>query len=284
MRAKTITRVIRVSRRRFSEGLSTVQLQGQHLPEHLDPFLAFDHFQMSEPSFPPHPHAGFSAVTYLFEDSEGGLINRDSLGDRSEIAPGELHWTTAGRGLLHEEGPKLRGTPCNGLQLSVNLASIDKFTEPRSQHLATKDVPLFDQEGTRVRVLVGSWSGLTSPLLPPTPVTLLDVHLEQGAFFQAEVPEGESRFVYVVSGAGEFGPFDDVVPIHALQAGGFSPRGQLLQVRAMNSPLHVVIAGGRPLREPTMFHGPFCMNTPEQLQRALLDYQEGRMGHLEPSS
>jgi redox-sensitive bicupin YhaK (pirin superfamily) len=282
-RVKTVTRVIRIVRRRINEGLSIAQVHGQHLPEHLDPFLAFDHFRMSQPYFPPHPHAGFCAVTYLFEDSAGGFISRDSLGCCCEIAPGELHWTTAGRGIVHEEVPKVRGLLCSGLQIFVNLSAMDKLCEPRSQHLAAKHVPASSQDGTRVRVAAGSWNGLTSPLSKVTPCTLLDVAMEPGASFEAPVPEGESRFAYVLRGEGEFGPADDSIPIHELQAGGFSTKGHLLQVRTTASPLHVVIAGGRPLQEPTVFHGPFCMNTPEQIQRTILDYQEGRMGRLEPS-
>jgi redox-sensitive bicupin YhaK (pirin superfamily) len=283
IRAKTITRVIRVARRTVNEGLSIAQLHGVHLPEHLDPFLVFDHFHMSQPYFPPRPHAGLCAVTYLFADSQGGFIHRDSLGERGEITPGELHWTTTGRGVVHEEVPKSCGTLCQGLQIFVNLAAPDKLTEPRSQHLAAKDIPLFHQDGTQVRVLVGSWNGLTSPLLPPTHVTLLDVTLEPGALFEAEVPDEESRFAYILHGEGDFGPADDSIPIHELQAGGFSAKGHLLQVRATALPLRVVIAGGRPLREPIVFQGSFCMNTLDQFERTLLDYEEGRMGYLEPS-
>ncbi|MFB2920991.1 MULTISPECIES: pirin family protein [Aerosakkonema] len=100
-------------------GFSDYNLHDQ-LGVSLDPFLNLVDFHMSQPTFKPHPHAGFSAVTYMFEDSEGAFINRDSLGDRSRIAPGDLHWTQAGSGMLHEEVPERAGVDCHGLQMFVN--------------------------------------------------------------------------------------------------------------------------------------------------------------------
>ncbi len=110
----------------------------------LDPFLALTDFHMTEPTFAPHPHAGFSAVTYMFRDSAGSFRNRDSLGDESVIEPGALHWTQAGAGMMHEEIPIEPGLDCHGLQLFVNLRSEHKLAPPRAFHVSAADVPVVD--------------------------------------------------------------------------------------------------------------------------------------------
>jgi len=102
----------------------------------LHPILGFDHFRMNGPTFAPHPHAGFSAVSYVFEDSPGALRNRDSLGHDLTVQPGELLWTQAGSGVIHDEVPATRGAPIHGLQLFVNLSSKNKHIEPRMLHFS----------------------------------------------------------------------------------------------------------------------------------------------------
>src|SRR6266508_3788 len=87
----------------------------------IDPFIGVDHAWMSAPTFPPHPHAGFSAVSYLFLDSETGIANQDSIGNHNLIRPGGLHWTTAGRDVVHEEVSAEAGKTVHSLQLFVNL-------------------------------------------------------------------------------------------------------------------------------------------------------------------
>jgi redox-sensitive bicupin YhaK (pirin superfamily) len=93
------------------------------IADNLDPFLTFDEFHMSRPVFPPHPQAGFSVFTYVFEDSQGAIINRDSYSDHSRIAPSGLHWIQAGRGAQHEENPERPYQDTHGLQFWVNHSS-----------------------------------------------------------------------------------------------------------------------------------------------------------------
>jgi redox-sensitive bicupin YhaK (pirin superfamily) len=280
---RTLKRVeasARVSRRSRSAGLSIAQVHGEHLPGHLDPFLAFDHFEMAQPFFPPHPHAGFSAVTYLFPQSANGFVNRDSRGDRVEIHPGDLHWTAAGSGLLHEEVPITRGVVCHGLQIFVNLHSTKKWMRPEVLHLDAAQVPVVRDQGAEVRVVAGSHAGVFSPLAPPTAVTLLDVLLEPGAVLRHQVPAGEQRFVYVLDGAAQAGGEEQVLDKGS--AAGFSQEGERIELRSARG-AHLVLAGGAPLREPAVFYGPFCMTTQEEIQRAVANFQAGAMGALEPS-
>lgn len=280
---KSITARVHISRRSRSPGLSIAQLHGEHLPEHLDPFLAFDHFEMAQPFFPPHPHAGFSAVTYMFPESQNGFVNRDSRGARVRIDPGDLHWTAAGSGILHEEVPQVRGVTCHGLQIFVNLSSGKKWMPSEILHLDAAQIPRVREGGTEVRVVCGRHGEVASPLVPPTPVTLLDAVLEPGGVLLHEVPAGESRFLYIVDGEVDAGPAERPVRLRKGDAVGLSAEGAQLGIRAPDQGAHVVIGGGRPLREPVVFYGPFCMTSRDEIARAIRDYEAGRMGHLDAS-
>ncbi len=279
---KTLDGVAAVPRHEKSPGLSIAQLNGEFLADYMDPFLMVDHFHMAQPFFPPHPHAGFSAVTYMFPNSRNGFINRDSRGDRSIIGPGAMHWTTAGAGIVHEEVPIKNGVVCDGLQIFVNLAAKDRLMSPESHQLEEADVPKERAAGREVRVVVGSHAGLTSPLAPPVDVVLLDVSLGPGGTFRHEFPAGQIGFVYAVSGAADFGPSDRPVRIAAGAAGGFGPKGAALGARSEGG-VHFVLAAGKPLKEPLVSYGPFVMSTSEQIQQAVKDYQSGKMGRLDQS-
>jgi redox-sensitive bicupin YhaK (pirin superfamily) len=142
------------------------------------PVVVLDEFRVSSRPFPPHPHAGFSAVTYVFEDSPGGLHSRDSLGNDVVVGPGGIVWTQAGSGLIHHEVPAEVGRELHGLQLFVNLSKRNKLVSPQMFHLAAGDVPEWrSAAGGRVRVVVGSYEGVASPLVPAEPFNLLDVEL-----------------------------------------------------------------------------------------------------------
>lgn len=250
----------------------------------LDPFLSVDHFRMSQPTFPPHPHAGFSAVTYMFEDSPGGFTNRDSLGDVSRIGPGALHWTQAARGMMHEEIPERRGVVCHGLQMFVNLRADHKQAPPRAFHADAAAIPEVSVgAGTRVRVLAGSLAGARSPLDELlTPVLLLDVHLEPSA--RAHLPvDAPSAFALGLAGAGVTGPAGAPRDLDAHVALAFAADGDHLELEAGPAGLHVLIGAGHPIGEPVVFGGPFAMTTRRDVEAAHARFQRGEMGRLAPS-
>ncbi|AGW90779.1 MULTISPECIES: pirin family protein [Cupriavidus] len=166
----------------------------------IDPFIGVDHAWMSAPTFPPHPHAGFSAVSYLFLDSETGIDNRDSLGTRNLIRPGGLHWATAGSGIVHEEVPAETGKTVHSLQIFVNLAPERQSIAPFALTVEPQDVPVVQLPGARVRVPVGSFGDARSPLNPPTEVTMLDISLEEGAELAVPVAAGHCAFVMPIFG------------------------------------------------------------------------------------
>lgn len=117
--------IAQLHRMNIGSGFRAYSLRGGEMAEPIDPFLGVDHAWMSEATFQPHPHAGFSAVSYLFLDLETGINNRDSLGNRDRIQPGGLHWTAAGRRVVHDEVPAVSGKTVHMLQIFVNL-SVDR--------------------------------------------------------------------------------------------------------------------------------------------------------------
>lgn len=255
-------------------------LRGQ-LGAHLDPWLGVDHFVMSAPFFAPHLHAGFSAVTYVFTASPGGFVNRDSLGDHTMIAPGGLHWTQAGAGLVHHEVPERTGVAAHGLQLFVNLAAADELAPPEVFRLRPDEVPEVEADGARVRVLAGAALGARSPLRAlRTPVTLLDAHLAPGAALTHPVPPHHHAWLLVVGGAGEAGAPARATPLAADHAAALAPDGDALALRAGPGGLHVVIGHGAPLREPVCWDGPVAMSTAARAAETLARHARGELGHL----
>lgn len=250
-------------------------------PLTIDPFLAFTDFHMTEPTFAPHPHAGFSAVTYMFRDSAGSFINRDSLGDRSIIGPGSLHWTQAASGMMHEEIPVEPGVDCHGLQLFVNLAAADNTQAPRAFHLDARDVPTFQPiDGVTVRVVVGEAGGHRSPIEGLlTPITLLDVDLEMGATADLTVTPTDRAVVLVVDGGVVVG--DMTLEQHDVAV--LDGPADRLSIRGSAGTSAVLVLWGTPISEPVVFGGPFVMTNRDDLTTANERFRRGEMGRLEPS-
>jgi redox-sensitive bicupin YhaK (pirin superfamily) len=249
-------------------------------PLQLDPFMGVDHAWMSEPTFPPHPHAGFSAVTYLFPDSETGIANRDSLGNSTLIEPGGLHWTAGGTGVVHEENPAVMGSTTHLLQIFVNLPADRQNAAPFALSLAPQDVPVVQRPGVRVRVPLGSFDDGRSPMTPPTRVTLLDVSLDEGAELAIPVAAGERAFFMPIVGSAalngeEFGIDDLGAPVvsPATEATTYT-------LAAKTGGAKVAVFIGEPLDQPVYSNGPMAFASRESLMAAAGAYQRGEMGRL----
>ncbi|AXI83259.1 pirin family protein [Xylella taiwanensis] len=214
----------------------------------IDPFIAVDHAWMSAPTFPPHSHAGFSAVSYVFLDSETGIDNRDNISTHNLIRPGGVHWTTAGRGIIHEEVPAETGKIVHSLQIFVNLAREQQDIMPFALSLEPHNVPVVQWPGAKVRVPVGSFGDARSPLNPPTDVTMLDIALEEDAELAIPVAAGHCAFVMPIFGTvvvdGQ--PFEH----HALKLPVFpaqdTPHAMLFQAPHGNA--KVMLFSGPPLQ------------------------------------
>lgn len=214
----------------------------------IDPFLGVDHAWMGGPTFPPHAHAGFSAVSYVFLDSETGLANRDSLGTNNLIQPGGLHWATAGSGMVHEEVPAEPGKTVHSLQIFVNLAPPLRQVAPSVLSLEPLDVPVLPQDGVKIRIPLGHFAGQRSPLRPPTEVALLDISMEAGSELRVPVAPGQCVFLMPIHGAthidGTPYALDALrVPVYPAQA-----EEHWIHLRAEQGASKIVLFSGAPLQ------------------------------------
>jgi hypothetical protein len=246
------------------------------------PVLVLDHFRVTGRPFPPHPHAGFSAVTSVFEDSQGGLRSRDSLGNDLITGPGGIVWTEAGSGLLHEEVPAETGRELHAVQIFVNLSARNKLVPPRLLRLESSEVPEWrSTAGERVRVVVGSFHGINSPLTPAEPFNLLDAWVPDEISFS--LPEEHNSLIYVLSGQARVCTDDGKQQeMRGEQALAVHGQGRV-SLRAIR-PAHALILLGAEIRESVRVYGPFIMSEQWQIEAAATRYRNGGMGHLEPIS
>lgn len=261
---------------------SVHRLNLARLGDVIHPVMGFDHFVMGGPTFAPHPHAGFSAVTYVFEDSRGGMRNRDSLGHDLNVQPGELVWTQAGRGVIHDEYPANPGVPVHGLQLFVNLGAKNKRLDPQVFHLASASIPTeTDAQGNRTRVVAGGYAGKASPMEAAEPFDFFDVQVRGD--WAWSVPVGRSVLVYVLNGEVRVvGGDGDGHALKAHEAIGLRVSGileQSLRILADRG-AHVLVLSGVDPQEPIAVYGPFIMNTESELAQAYERYRTGQMGRL----
>jgi quercetin 2,3-dioxygenase len=247
---------------------------GGELPE-LDPFLLLDEFRSDEASdyiggFPNHPHRGFETVTYMLA---GRMRHGDNHGNVGLLRPGSVQWMTAGRGIVHSEMPEQEKGLMWGFQLWVNLPAKDKMTLPRYQDIAPENIPEVDAgHGARVRVIAGTFGHVAGPVQAIATAPLyLDVKLEPNSSFSAQVPHSHNAFAYVYEGQVESGD----TRLARGELGVFGAGDSVLLTTRVQAARAILVAG-KPLNEPVARHGPFVMNTQEQIRQAIADYQSGR--------
>ena len=254
--------------------------------EQLSPFLLLDHAgpHVFTPATVPrgvgeHPHRGFETVTIVYQ---GEVDHRDSSGGGGRIRPGDVQWMTAASGLVHEEkhSPAFTrtGGPFHMAQLWVNLPARDKFAPPRYQGITAARIPsvaLPDAAGT-LRVIAGSYAGVAGPALTFSPINLWDIRLARNAQADFKVPPGHTAAVVVLSGHVRLGSGE---VLGESQVGVLDRDGDHFTLNASEDAL-LLFLGGAPLGEPIVGYGPFVMNTAAEIEQAIVDYQEGKMGQI----
>jgi quercetin 2,3-dioxygenase len=266
-------------------------------PGESDPFLLLDDFRNDDPAayragFPWHPHRGIETITYVLD---GEVEHSDSLGNRGLLGAGSVQWMTAGSGIMHQEMPRgnARGQ-MHGFQLWANLPSALKMTTPRYQDIAGGDIPeIVDDDGTRVRVVVGTFWGRTGPVdgVAAEPM-FLDVSVPPNVKKRLPVDTYASAFAYVFAGAGSFRDASQPVGIRVekeFQGEELNIRdmsgnrtlvrfdtGDTVSVQAGREGIRFLLVSGRPLKEPVAWHGPIVMNTRAELMTAMRELQSGR--------
>lgn len=260
-----------------------------------DPFLLLDDFRNENPEdylagFPWHPHRGIETITYVLA---GTVEHGDSLGNKGALGAGDVQWMTAGSGILHQEMPK--GDPAgrmHGFQLWANLPSSLKMTDPRYQDVAARDIPeVTDDDGTRVRVVCGTFWGKTGPIdgVAADP-RYLDVWVPAGRRRSLPVETSRNAFAYVFDGGGSFRDasppqgvlteqLDPAATVVREEAGNRSlvlfGGGDEVTVQAGEQGIRFLLVSGRPIEEPVAWYGPIVMNTAEQLEQAYAELHDG---------
>ena len=237
------------------------------------PFLLLAEDWFSPPAgFPDHPHRGLQTVTIVLE---GDLEHRDHTGAHGALGEGDIQWMTAGRGVVHSEMPGKRGV--HSLQLWLNLPAAQKMAEATYRDQRVADTPVKRGRGYEVRVYAGRHGGLEQAHASLWPLTLLDVSLEGEKRVELEVPPGQRAFLYVVSGHGRIEgddtPVKDEDVVWFKPVAGDEPASLGLEA---DIKLRALLFAGPVIDEPVAAHGPFVMNTMDEIRRAYADYQSGR--------
>ncbi len=259
------------------------------LRQHISPFLLLDYAGPAE--FAPtqtqrgvgtHPHRGFETVTIVYK---GEVAHRDSTGQGGTIGPGDVQWMTAASGILHEEfhSPAFaeRGGALEMVQLWVNLPARDKMAAPGYQAIVDGDIPqvALPEGAGSVRVIAGDYDGHRGPARTFTPINVWDIRLAAGRTLDLRLPAGHTAALVVLHGAIEVGG----ETVREAQMALLEREGEQLQLRA-ESDATVLLLGGEPINEPIVGHGPFVMNTRNEIVQAIEDSNAGRFGRIAPAA
>lgn len=250
-------------------GARVRRIIGSHTLEHLDPFLMLDHAIAGKPAgFPDHPHRGFETVTYMLE---GVFKHEDFKGNFGVLRAGDVQWMTAGRGIMHSEMPDSDYT--EALQLWVNLKSTDKMCEPSYQDLRSDSILSVEQDGVTAKIIAGKAMGQEASTITRTPAYFVDYRFTPGSSVLQDIPAGWNSFVYIIEGTIKIKDHE----LNTHTAGILSTEEDSLLISTTNQARCIFVAG-QPLNEPIVQHGPFVMNSFEEIQQAFTDFRNGSNG------
>lgn len=284
MTTRTLQRILDSIATSDGAGVRLRRGLGQSPFARLDPFLLLDHFSTDDADdyiagFPSHPHRGFETVTYMID---GHMRHEDHLGHVGDLRSGGVQWMTAGRGIVHSEMPQQESGRMRGFQLWINLPAKEKMKPAAYRDIPAEEIPLVALAGGgSAKVVAGTLNaGGTSTRGPIQGLTTdplyVDVSLPAGARFEASIDAGHNAFVYPFEGSVEVGGEGSARPLRAHQAGVLSD-GDGVIVTAGADGARFLLLAGRPLREPVVQYGPFVMNTREEIEQAIRDYQSGTL-------
>ncbi len=253
---------------------SMVHFDLSRLDDGRSPIMLLDDFRVSGRPFGPHPHAGFSAITYVFEDSPGALRSRDSLGNDLTVGAGGIVWLQSGRGALHEETPEEFGREIHGAQIYVNLHAANKALPPQTFWLQGSEVPSWrDEDGNVVRVVVGAYKEVSSPLLPAEAFNILDLHLQSS--ISVTLGSGSYSLIYARDAA-SVGVGAERLALRAGQVVAVYGDCEV-SIRGQDG-ARLLLLSGASIHEPRHQEGPFILNHPAEMKDVILRYQRGEMG------
>ena len=253
-------------------GVKLTRVINQPGLRHQDPFLMLDEFRSDNPDdyiagFPPHPHRGFCTLTYMLA---GTMEHKDSVGNTGEVEAGGVQWMKAAKGIIHAEMPKQVEGLMWGFQLWVNLPASEKMTDPEWYDFPSAKIPEVQAGNTTLRLIAGNYAQETGPVsLPRRDFFMADVKLH--GEFELKSQQQEKRLAYVYEGELELN-------------GEVVSRGELLQLDSAtdlalksDAGAGVIVLAAKPINEPIAQYGPLVMNTSEELDTAIKDYQSGTL-------
>ena len=252
-----------------------------------DPFLMLDEFFSDDPDdylagFPAHPHRGFETVTYMLD---GHMRHEDNHGNRGDLGPGDVQWMTAARGIIHSEMPQQTAGRMRGFQLWINLPGSEKMKPAAYRDIPSKLIPVIDvAEGVTAKVIAGTLKGgagvdAVGPVGYPggglsTDPRYIDLRFKAGMAYDVPVPAGHNAFLYMYEGDAVIGAERKALP-H--RAAALLSDGAFVRIEAGDSGAGVLLLAGKPIGEPIVQHGPFVMNTRDEINQAVADYQAGTL-------
>ena len=286
MANRTIYKIIPAQRVNMGGHLLDQPLPSREV-ESIDPFLLIHHWdeplvpggKQSELGVGPHPHRGFSPVTFIFK---GSVRHQDSIGNTAVISAGGTQWMHAGSGIIHSERPGIdlveKGGQQEFIQFWVNTPAKYKMEAPYYLPLTAEDTPKITKKGAEISVVAGTFEGINGPAKTYSPQTLLRINTKEDTAIQLPLPKVYNALIYVLNGTLDV----NGSPVIAKDMVWFKNDGDFIDVKVKASSRFIILSGA-PLAEPVTSYGPFVMNTQEEIQAAIFDFQNGKMGTLKES-
>ena len=271
-----IKQILKANPVREGAGVTVHRTIGTPGLKNLDPFLMLDHFGSDQPDqyiagFPDHPHRGFNTFTYMID---GHMQHRDSMGNEGDLLPGGVQWMKAGSGVIHSEMPQQTQGLMRGFQLWINLPADQKMTDPAYQEYAAEQLPRFEFQGADHRLLVGNYHGHSSPVQDAnTSACYLDVSIPEGQQYQMDLVADHNHFIYLFEGSATIS--GQSIPEHSLAV--LDTEQNECTLTAGEAGARLISVSGQPIGESVVQYGPFVMNTMDEINQAMLDYQAGRL-------
>ena len=253
-------------------GVTISRTIGTPALRHFDPFMMLDYFNSDDPDdyiagFPSHPHRGFSTFTYMIA---GHMEHKDSMGNTGDLGPGGAQLMKAASGVIHSEMPKQENGLMRGFQLWINLPAANKMDTPEYQEYESAAFPVIETPEFSLKLLIGQFGAASAPIVDDiTHVSYFDVRMNAGKHFQHELPAENNSFLYVFDGDGRFN--GQIAPPNTLIALGSNEHA--FEFIAGEQGARFVVISGKPINEPIVQYGPFVMNTREEIDQAMRDFQ-----------
>lgn len=278
MSYRTVKQIFHAQATQDGAGVNLKRALGQTNDQRMDPYLMMDVFFSNDPKdylagFPDHPHRGFETITYMLE---GNMLHKDHSGNRGELKTGDIQWMTAGKGIIHSEMPQQIDGEMRGFQIWLNLPSSEKMKPANYQNFTAEALPNISLlEQGNIILIAGSLTidsdTYCSPVQAHTTQPLIaDINLSPHGEIHIPVPAGLNALLFLFEG-------EIKVSEHTLQFDQTAvlSDGDMLHLKASILGGRAMLLAGKPLNEPIVQYGPFVMNTVEEIQQAITDYNAG---------